>query len=155
MKLELTSAPVARDDPGMKALAHTRNLFVLSIVARLAPAMLGIGVLVHAQALTGSFSAAGVVAGVLAVALGVGGPLLGRVTDRRGQTAVLLCGACVSGAALVALALLPHGAPVPLMAALAAVAGLAEPPVGACFRALLPGLVDGDAARAAYAADAA
>src|SRR3569833_1313180 len=151
MKLELTSAPVPRDDPGMTALAHIRNLFVLSIVARMAPAMLGIGVLVHAQALTGSFSAGGIGAGVLAVALGVGGPLLGRVTDRRGQTAVLLGGACVAGVALAALALLPHGAPVAPMAALAGVAGLASPPVGACFRALLPGLVDDEQARAAYA----
>ena len=55
-----------------------RRLFVLSIVARLPLAMLSIGLLVHAQHLTGSFAAAGVVTGAYAVALGVGGPLLGR-----------------------------------------------------------------------------
>ena len=52
--------------------------------------MLSIGLLVHAQHLTGSFAAAGLVAGAYAVALGVGGPLLGRLVDRRGQTPVLL-----------------------------------------------------------------
>jgi len=145
----------------MKALASSpssRNLFLLSLVARMAPAMLGIGVLVHAKAITGSFASAGLVAGVLAVALGVGGPLLGRLTDRRGQTAVLIGSAVVAGAAVAGLAAVPHGAPVWLLALLAAVAGLADPPVGACFRALLPGVVGDagdDAARAAYAADAA
>ena len=144
----------------MKALASSpsvRRLFVLSIVARLPEAMFGIGVLVHAKALTGSFASAGIVAAAEAAALGVGGPLLGRLTDRRGQTAVLLGSGALAGAALAGLALLPHGAPVALIAALAAVAGFAEPPVGACLRALLPGLADddGEAARAAYAADAA
>src|SRR4051794_7833187 len=112
----------------MKALASSpsaRNLFILSLVARMAPAMLGIGVLVHTKALTGSFASAGLVAGVLAVALGAGGPLLGRATDRRGQTAVLLGGAAVAGAAVAVLAALPQGTPVALLAALAGLAGLA------------------------------
>ena len=52
--------------------------------------MLSIGLLVHAQHLTGSFAAAGVVTGVYAIALGVGGPLLGQLVDRRGQTLVLV-----------------------------------------------------------------
>ena len=70
----------------------------LSIVARLPLAMFSIGLLVHAQHLTGSFAAAGLVTAAYAVALGVGGPLLGRVVDRRGQTAVLLASAVVAGA---------------------------------------------------------
>jgi hypothetical protein len=40
--------------------------------------------------------------GAFAVSLGVGGPLLGRLVDRRGQTTVLMAGALVAGAALVA-----------------------------------------------------
>ena len=52
--------------------------------------MFSIGLLVHAQHLTGSFAAAGLVTAAYAVALGIGGPLLGRVVDRRGQTPVLL-----------------------------------------------------------------
>ena len=82
------------------------RLFVISIVARLPLAMLTIGMLVHVESATGSFAAAGLASGVLAVAQGVGGPLLGRVVDRRGQTATLVASASVCGAALVAVATL-------------------------------------------------
>ena len=81
----------------MPAIA-TSPVFAASIVARLPLAMLTIGMLVHVQQLTGSFAAAGLVAGTLAVAQGAGGPALGRLVDRRGQTAVLLAGALVAGA---------------------------------------------------------
>src|SRR5947208_482191 len=63
----------------MPAIASTPGaprLLAVSIVARLPVAMLSIGLLVHARHLTGSFAAAGIVAGAFAVALGIGGPLL-------------------------------------------------------------------------------
>jgi MFS family permease len=129
-----------------------RRLFAISILARLPLPMLSIGLLMHAQSLTGSFAAAGVVAAVFAAALGAGGPLLARTADRRGQTGVLLGGALVAGLALAGAAVLPAGAPPAALVGLAAVLGLSVPPVGACLRALLPGLV-GDA-QAAYAAEA-
>jgi len=112
-------------------------MLTLSIVARLPLAMFSIGLLVHAQRLTGSFAAAGLVMAAYAVALGVGGPLLGRVVDRRGQTVVLLGAALASAALLCAIAVVPSGAPVALLVALAAGIGLATPPVGACLRTLL------------------
>ncbi len=65
-------------------------MLTLSIVARLPLAMFSIGLLVHAQRLTGSFAAAGLVMAAYAVALGIGGPVLGRLVDRRGQTVILL-----------------------------------------------------------------
>jgi hypothetical protein len=55
-----------------------RWLFAVSILARLPLAMLSIALLVHAEHLTGSFAAAGAVAGVYAAALGVGGRCSGR-----------------------------------------------------------------------------
>ena len=128
-------------------------MFGSSIIARLPVVMLSIGLIVHAQRLTGSFAAAGVVAATLAIAEGGGGPLLGRLVDRCGQTIVLLAGAGVAGAALAAIALLPAGAPVWLLVVLAAVLGLALPPVGACMRALLPDVVCADDLRSAYAAE--
>src|SRR5215212_3982168 len=132
----------------MPAIA-TSPVFVASILARLPLAMLTIGTLVHVQRLTDSFAAAGAVAGTLAVAQGAGGPALGRLVDRRGQTAV-------AAAALGALAALPAGAPLGTLFTLAAVLGLATPPTGACMRALLPDLVaDPDALRGAYAVDSA
>ena len=131
-------------------------VFIASILARLPLAMLTIGMLVHVQHVTGSFAAAGLVSGTLAVAQGAGGPALGRLVDRRGQTAVLLAGALVSGAALVATALLPAGAPLTALIALATVIGLASPPVGPCMRSLLPGMVEDEASqRGAYAIDSA
>jgi MFS family permease len=119
----------------------TRRLLVISIVARLPPAMLSIGILVHARHLTGSFAAAGVVTAAYAIALAVGGPLLGGLVDRRGQTSTLLAGACVGCSLLVAIAVLPVGAPLGVMVALAAGIGLSEPPVGACLRTQLPSLL--------------
>jgi MFS family permease len=129
------------------------TVFALSIVARLPLPMLSIGLLVHTEHLTGSFAVAGLVTAVFAGALGLGGPLLGRVVDRRGHTAVLLPSAAVAGAALVAVALLPEDGPAAAPIALAAVLGVSVPPVGACLRTLLPGLVGSGGLDAAYATE--
>ena len=134
---------------------NVAGVHVLSIVARVPLAMLSIGVLVHALHLTGSFAAAGVVSGAYAGALGVGAPLLGRIVDRRGQTAVLLAAAGTCMAALGVLAGLPRGAPIASILPLAVLAGLTTPPVGACLRGLVPQLLpDPAAARRVYALDA-
>jgi predicted MFS family arabinose efflux permease len=135
--------------------AGARRLFAISIVARLPLTMLSIGLLVHAQRLTGSFAAAGVVTAAYAVSLGAGGPLLGRLVDRRGQASVLLASASAGAALLAAIAVLPASAPLPVLVGLATGIGLATPPVGACLRALLPALLpDAGAVRAAYAVEA-
>jgi predicted MFS family arabinose efflux permease len=141
----------------MNAISSTpgaRRLLVISVAARLPLTMLGIGLLVHAERLTGSFAAAGVVAAAYAVSLGVGGPLLGALVDRRGQTRVLLGSAVAAALVLTALALLPAGTPLPLLVALTLLAGFATPPVGACVRALFPELLDAADVRAAFAVDA-
>ena len=142
----------------MNALLSTsqiRRLFGYSIVARMPIATLSVGVLLHAQHLTGSFAAAGIAAAALAAGEGVGGPLLGRIADRRGQQTVLVAGAVGAAVALGLLAALPSGSPLVPIVVLSAVAGLCIPPVGACLRALLPGIVaPGDELQRAYAAEA-
>jgi MFS family permease len=130
------------------------RVFAISIVARLPLTMLSIGLLVHARHLTGSFTAAGIVAGGYGVSLGLGGPLLGKLVDRRGQTAVLVISAGVAASLLAAVAVLPVGVPTAVLVVLACGIGLAEPPIGACVRTLFPGLLDDAAVRGAYAADA-
>ena len=116
--------------------------------------MLAISLLVHTVHLTGSYATAGIVSGVNAVALGIGGPLLGKLVDRRGQTGVLVVGGCSAGALLCAVAALPVGAPAAVLVVLAAAIGLAMPPLGACMRSLLPSLVhDASAAPAVYAVE--
>jgi MFS family permease len=142
----------------MHAIASSpgaRRLFTTSMIARLAPEMLSIGLLLHAERLTGSFSVGGIVTGVYAIALGVGGPLLGQLVDRRGQTSTLLASASVAATLLVTIAVLPAGAPLGVLVMLAAGIGLAIPPVGACLRAQLPALLpDPSGVRAAYALEA-
>jgi MFS family permease len=131
------------------------RVLTASVIARLPVAMLGIGLLVHAEHLTGSFAAAGAVAAAYAAATGIGGPLLGRVVDRRGQTGVLSGGALVSSLLLFAVATLPAGTGLPSLLTLAAGVGIAAPPVGACLRALLPSVVaEAETLRVAYAVDA-
>jgi MFS family permease len=128
------------------------RLLAISIVARLPLAMLGIALLVHAIHLTGSYTAAGMVAAANAVSLGVGGPLLGKLVDRRGQTGVLVASGCASGALLCLLAVLPVGTPLPVLVGVAAAIGVAVPPLGACVRSLLPSLThDESALGAVYA----
>jgi MFS family permease len=139
----------------MRPPTHTssaRALLAASLVARLPLAMFSIALLVHVRQLTGSFAAAGAATGAYAAAVGAGGPLLGRMADRRGHTAPLLGAAVAACGLLSALALLPHGAPGALVVGLAALLGLATPPVGPCARSVLPALLrDPAALRAAYA----
>src|SRR4051812_12311978 len=104
-----------------------RALLGASLVARLPLAMFSIALLVHVRQLTGSFAAAGAARGASAAAGGAGGPLLGRMADRRGHTAPLLGAAAAACGLLTGLALLPHGAPVALVVALAALLGVATP----------------------------
>jgi predicted MFS family arabinose efflux permease len=127
---------------------------LLSTLAQLPLAALGIGLLVHVQHLTGSFGVAGLASGTYAAAAGIGAPGLGRLADRHGRRVVLLMAACVSSLALTAIALAPPGIPPLALVALSAVAGLATPPVAACMRSVLPRLVDTTDVRAAFAFEA-
>ena len=132
-----------------------RRLFVASVIARLPLEALSIGLLVHARQLTGSFAAAGVVSGVYAIGVGVGGPVLGRLVDRHGPTAVLLGSVSVAGVLLVAMALAPATTPLAVLVGLAGGIGIATPPVGACLRTQLPSLLsEPGALRSAYALEA-
>ncbi len=136
-------------------VAGARRLFATSIIARLPTEMLAIGLLLHARHLTGSFAAAGLVAGVYAIAVGLGGPPLGRLIDRRGQASVLIASTGVCTTLVIAIAVLPARASLVVLVALAAGIGLATPPVGACLRTQLPTLLsDPGAVRAAYALEA-
>jgi MFS family permease len=132
------------------------SLFVSSCVARLPMGALGLLLVLHTQQITGSYARGGLASGTYAIALGLSNPLLARVVDRRGQTLVLRIGAPLAAAAIVALALLPDGAPLGAILAAAACAGMFQPPVGACMRALWPELLDGpDRRHAAYALEGA
>jgi MFS family permease len=128
------------------------SLFATSCVARLPMGALGLLLVLHTQQISGSYARGGLATGAYAIALAASNPLLARIVDRRGQTAVLRIGAPLAAAAIVVLALLPDGAPLGAILAGAAAAGMFQPPVGACMRALWPVLLDGaDRRHAAYA----
>jgi predicted MFS family arabinose efflux permease len=131
----MTTKPTLLSAPGARALLGS------SILARLPLAMFSIALLVNAQHLTGSFAVAGAVTGAYALAGAAAAPLLGRIVDRSGQTKALVAGAAVSGLVLVAAGLAPSGTPPAALVALAAVAGSSAPPLDACVRTLLPGMV--------------
>ena len=68
-------------------------------------------------------------------------PLLGRLVDRCGQTIVLVTGATVTAVMLMATGFAPSSTPPGVLVALAAAAGISTPPLSACVRTLLPGMV--------------
>ena len=115
-----------------------RPLLASSVVARLPLAMFSIALLVHTQRLTGSFAVAGLVCSAFAICGAISAPALGQLVDRRGQTRVLISGAVLTAAALIAVGLLPAGAPPTVLIALAGCAGLTIPPLEPCVRTLLP-----------------
>jgi MFS family permease len=126
--------------PSMLSAPGARALIGSSVLARLPMAMFSLALLVHARDVTGSYAIAGLVSGAYAVASAIAAPMLGGMIDRRGQTAVLVCGATVTAAVLVADGLLGPGSPAALLIALGAGAGLATPPLDACVRTLLPAI---------------
>jgi len=131
------------------------RIFATSLAGRLTLPFFGIGLLVDTRALTGSYSAAGVVTGAYAISIAAGGPSLGRLADRHGRTPVLVTSACASALLLLAFGTLPGGTSPLVLVGLAAALGLATPPLIPCTRALLSELaINPETLRIAYAADA-
>ncbi len=124
--------------PGYGQLLRTPGAlgFVLpGFAARLPFGMLTISILLLVQHTTGSYGSAGIVSAVTGVSMALFAPVMGKLTDRRGQSAVLVPAVLVHAAAvsgLVALALL--GAPVWATALAAVPAGASVPQVGPMVR---------------------
>jgi Major Facilitator Superfamily len=141
----------------MRAVLRTPgvlSVFAASCVARLPMGALGLLLVLHTEQVTGSYASGGIASGAYALALGVSNPVLARIVDRRGQTLVLRLGAPLAAAAMVTLAILPASAPLGAIVALAAGAGMSQPPIGACMRALWPAFFDDAEARhTAYAVE--
>jgi MFS family permease len=119
------------------------RVFSASLVARIPSATIGLLLILRVHELGGSYATGGAAAGALALGLAAGAPFVGRAIDARGQTRVLAACAAAAAAALATLALLPAGTPGGVVIGLAAVTGLAQPPMSACMRALWPSLVGG------------
>lgn len=103
-----------------------------------------------------SYAAAGIVVAAYSLAIGAASPVLARLIDRSSQAPVLVGLAIAYPFAVAALAVLAQGhTPLALIIAVAALAGAASPPLGACMRALWPHLITQPGLRsAAYAFEA-
>ncbi|QYX79562.1 MFS transporter [Streptomyces akebiae] len=123
-----------------------------SLIGRLPTAMTALATTLTLRAHGADFRFVGVASGVLAVAMALGGPLLGRLVDRWGQTNVLLISGMLSCCGMVLIALTPTDEPLVLVGA--AVTGAATPPLEPCLRTLWPGLVGQENVQQAYSLDA-
>ncbi|MFF4321000.1 MFS transporter [Streptomyces sp. NPDC001568] len=124
--------------PGYGQLLRTPGAlsFVLpGFAARLPFGMLTISILLLVQHSTGSYGDAGIVAAVTGVSMALFAPVMGKLTDRRGQSAVLVPAVLVHAVAvstLTALALI--GTPLWVLALAAVPAGASVPQVGPMVR---------------------
>lgn len=123
-----------------------------SLIGRLPTAMTALATTLTLRAHGADFRFVGVVSGVLAVTTALGGPVLGRLVDRWGQTNVLLISGTLSCCGMVLIALRP--ADELSVLAGAAVTGAAAPPLEPCLRTLWPGLVGQENVQRAYSLDA-
>ncbi|WP_308363427.1 MULTISPECIES: MFS transporter [unclassified Streptomyces] len=125
--------------PGYGQLLRTPGAlsFLLpGFAARLPFGMLTISILLLVQHTSGSYASAGIVAAVTGISMALCAPVMGNLTDKYGQSAVLLPAVVIHAAAvstLAALALI--GAPVIVLALAAIPAGASVPQVGPMVRA--------------------
>jgi predicted MFS family arabinose efflux permease len=106
------------------------------LVGRLPISMVTLGIVLGVTLRHGSYTLAGSVSAAFVVAEAVGAVVHGRLVDRLGQARWLPVSGLAFAAAMAALmAAIESGWPAPLPHLLAALAGLALPPVGACIRA--------------------
>jgi len=110
-----------------------------SIVGRIPPAVAALAISLLLRGVGWGYDRVGLVVGVFAVGQALGGPVLARLVDRRGQTAVLAGSAIVSSLGYLLLPVAARSTAGALVCA--AVAGLATPPLEPCLRALWPALV--------------
>ncbi|MEV7121208.1 hypothetical protein [Kitasatospora griseola] len=113
---------------------HVARLLGGTLIGRLPTGMAPVAILLLVRAEHGSLQLASLLGALYGLAVAIGQPMLGRLTDRFGQTAILYA---ITPVADVAFLLLPSTGPLrhPVLAALAA--SLATPPLEACLRARL------------------
>ncbi|GAB3457079.1 MFS transporter [Actinophytocola sediminis] len=129
---------------------------LMSLLARMPIAMIGLSLLLYVQRETGSFAIAGAVSAGSLIGVALGAVVQGRIMDRRGPTTPLLIVSTMFVVAITCAVLaVETGQPAAVLVLLGVVVGLTEPMVGAASRALWVHLVPPGAIRhAAYAYEA-
>ncbi len=126
-----------------------------TVIGRLPIGITGLALLLYVEEVEGSFAAAGICAGALALGSAVGAPLQGRLVDRRGDGALMpMALVHASGLALIWV-LGAAGSSLVLLALVSALAGSALPPLSSVLRSRWPYLLSErpDLVPGAYALD--
>jgi MFS family permease len=132
------------------------RLLAMAIVARMPLGTVGLALLLHVRALTGSFAAAGAAVGSYLAASAAFAPIIGRWIDRRGvKPALVTTGIACPLALSVLWAAGPLGLTATTIAGMAAVAGAFAPPITVVTRTMWRYRFDGPSERkTAFALDA-
>ncbi|MFG1953029.1 MFS transporter [Micromonospora sp. NPDC048830] len=132
------------------ALPGLRSLLLVSVLARIPLTATGITITFHVVLDLGrGYGAAGLVGAAMTVGAAIGGPLLGRLVDRRGLRPVLVLTTVAEGVFWSTAPALPY----PLLLPAAFVAGLLALPLFSVIRQSVAALVPPERRRPAYALD--
>ncbi|WCN82583.1 MFS transporter [Micromonospora sp. LH3U1] len=149
-------APEVRTHVNMKpyrralALPGLRSLLLVAVLARIPLTATGVTLTFHVVFdLDRGYGAAGLVGAAITVGAAIGGPLLGRLVDRRGLRPVLV----LTGIAEAIFWSTAPSLPYPLLLPAAFVAGSLALPIFSVVRQSIAALVPEDQRRPAYALD--
>ncbi len=132
--LESQIAPSLSDDRGLPA--DVWPSLTTALLARIPVGCIGLLIVLEVVGSGLSYATAGVAVAICGVGAAAGAPLLGRLADRLGQTRALLLSGVGSLLGLTSFALVSAGTPSWVLMLLAAICGVAQPPVAAAARAL-------------------
>lgn len=128
------------------------RILLAQLTARFPFGMLSITVLLHIQLVYGNYTSAGIILAAESVGQAVSGPLTSRLMGRFGMRPVLTLTTFVCAGLLLAIAL--TRLPLPVIAILALLMGLATPPVTPAVRTIYPKLVPNRQVTALFSLDA-
>ncbi|MFC4021513.1 MFS transporter [Micromonospora sp. GCM10011542] len=132
------------------ALPGLRSLLLVAVLARIPLTATGVALTFHVLLdLDGNYAAAGLVGAAITVGAAIGGPLLGRLVDRRGLRPVLVLTAIAEAVFWATAPSLPYT----LLLPAAFVAGSLALPIFSVVRQSIAALVPADQRRPAYALD--
>ena len=157
----MASDPAVQPSQGLAAYRRVlaaprvRPLVTFALLARMPIGMGAVALILFIHGQTGSFGEAGVVAGAYTIGLGITGPTVARLIDRRGSRLIIVPGALVVMTAMVAVVVLGEAGAgtVPLVLA-GFLAGAGSTPIGGILRQRWPDLVGPAELPTAYALDA-
>ena len=133
--------------PGVK------RILLSQLAARWAFGMMSLGIVIHVQRITGSYTIAGLTLGAETLGAALAGPLLGRLITRLGVARVVGTAAVIGALALVGIGLSDGSAPA-LLITLGLVVGLTSPPIQQVVRPIYPSLITKEQTNHLFALDA-